>query len=197
MKKMMLLGASLLIAGVAHAGHYDLDGAHGDVSFAVKHMMISNVKGRFQKFSGGFEYDSVKKVLKGIKVEIDPSSVVTMNDDRDKHLKSPDFLDVAKFNKITFVAEKSEFKADKPVKVMGDLTIHGVTKPVTLDVSTEGGEVVDPWGKKRMSFTAKTTISRKDFGLTWNKAMDKGGVVVADEVKIEIEGEAVLQEAKK
>jgi polyisoprenoid-binding protein YceI len=188
--------ASLLIGSSAFAANYTLDSSHGEVGFSVKHLMISNVKGNFSKFKGGFEFDAAKKELKNISVEIDAASVSTNEPKRDEHLKSPEFLDTAKFGQMTFKGEKAEFKGDKPVKVSGTLTLHGVSKPVTLDIDY-GGTAVDPWGNHRVAFTASTTIKRKDYGLTWNKQLDGGGVVVGDDVKINIESEAIAEKAAK
>lgn len=185
---------SLLIGSSSFAANYNLDSSHGEVGFSVKHLMISNVKGNFSKFKGGFEFDAEKKELKNISVEIDTASVNTNEPKRDEHLKSPEFLDTAKFGQMTFKGEKAEFKKGKPVKVSGTLTLHGVSKPVTLDIDY-GGTAVDPWGNSRVAFTASTTIKRKDFGLTWNKTLDGGGVVVGEDVKISIESEAIAEKA--
>lgn len=182
-----------MVAGMnAQAGGYKLDQSHGEVGFSVKHLMISNVKGSFKKFSGTFDYDEAKKELKNINVEIETASIDTNEPDRDKHLKSPDFFEVEKFAKMTFKGEKVEFKDGKPVKVTGTLTMHGVSKPVTLEVAMLGN-AVDPWGNARIAFSASATVQRKDFGLNWNKKLDAGGVVVGEDVQIKIEGEAIAQ----
>lgn len=182
MKTMMTLALSLL-ASAAFAAPYELDAAHSEVGFSVKHLMISNVKGHFDKFSGTFDYDSAKKTLKDVNVTVETASVNTANGKRDEHLQSPDFFDAKKFPKITFKSTKVD-----GTKVTGDLTIRDKTKSVTLDF-TNNGEA-DFMGTKKIAFTGKGQIKRGDFGLTWNKNMDKGGVVVGDDVMIMIEGEA-------
>jgi polyisoprenoid-binding protein YceI len=191
-KKAVLFSLVSLLALSTWAANYKLDEAHTSVAFKIKHLVISTVSGRFDKFSGGFDFDPAKGEISKLTVEIDPSSIDTNEPDRDKHLRSPDFFDVAKFPKLTFVSTKTVVKNKKPVQLEGDLTIHGVTKHVKLDLDY-AGTTTDPWGNERLAFEATAKIDRKDYGLTWNKKLDKGGVMVADEVKIEISGEAVLQ----
>ena len=173
------------------ASNYKLDGSHTEVGFSVKHLVISNVKGRFGKFDGGFTYDAATKALSNVDVKIEVSSVDTNDKKRDEHLTSPDFFDAAKFATMEFKADKvANVVAGKTVKVPGSLTIHGVTKPVTLTVDF-AGTVTDPYGKERVVFAATTKVNRNDFGVKWNKTMDKGGVVVGEEVTINIEAESV------
>lgn len=174
------------------AGSYKLDESHTQIGFKIKHLVISTVSGRFNKFAGNFDFDSKKGEIKGLNVEIEASSIDTNEPDRDKHLKSPDFFDVDKFPKLIFVSKKTVTKENKPTKIEGDLTIHGIKKPVTLEVDYKGS-TTDPWGNERIAFEASTQINRKDYGLKWNKNLDKGGVMIADDVKILIEGEALLQ----
>lgn len=194
MKNTRLLAAVLasLFASVSHAGTYKIDESHTQVGFKIKHLVISTVSGRFNKFSGEFKFDSKTGKLEGLKISIDASSIDTNEPDRDKHLKSKDFFDVQKFKTLEFVAKDVSYKDDKPIEVKGDLTIHGVSKPVVLKVEFKG-EATDPWGNQRAAFEASTKVNRKDFGLNWNKSLDKGGVMIADDVNIQIEGEAILQ----
>jgi polyisoprenoid-binding protein YceI len=194
-----LLCASLVLilsSSVALAEKYTLDAAHTSVNFTVPHLVVSKVKGRFDKFDGTFDFDEKTQKLENVAVEIQADSVNTNEKDRDKHLRSKDFFDVEKFKTLTFKSKKTDYEGNKPSKLEGDLTIHGVTKPVVFELDYNGA-VTDPWGNRRVSFEAKTKINRKDFGLTWNKALEAGGFVVGDDVKIEIEGEAMVAAAKK
>jgi polyisoprenoid-binding protein YceI len=155
--------------------------------------MVSKVHGRFSVWSGKLELDEQDLAKSNLEVEIDATSVDTKEAKRDEHLRSADFFDVAQFPKLTFKSTKIEKDGDD-YKVTGDLTIKGVTKPVTLEV--EGGAVVkDPWGGTRTGFSAKTTINRKDFGLTWNVALETGGFLVSDKIEITLEIEAVKKAA--
>lgn len=182
--------ASLAAMGTAFANStYKLDTTHTEVGFAVKHLMIANVKGNFQKYDGNFTFDEKKGEIKGLTVEIDLTSVDTNEAKRDEHLIGPDFFDTKNHPKAKFVSEKVDVKNGKPTKIHGNLTIRGVTKKVTLDVDYKG-MVKDAWGNDKLVFTASTKINRKDFGVSWNKALDKGGVAVSDEVAINIEGQA-------
>lgn len=197
----MLFRAILILAissinSIIWAAPYKLDESHTQVGFKIKHLVISTVSGKFNKFSGTFDFDSKSGVIKDLNVEIETASIDTNEPDRDKHLKSTDFFDVEKYNKITFVSNFSVQKKNKPFQLEGALTIHGVKRNVTLDLDYKG-ETTDPWGNERIAFEASTTINRKDFGLKWNKNLDKGGVMIADEVKILIEGEALLQKPSK
>lgn len=189
--RLLVLG-SLLLSGTAQAASYFLDKDHTSVGFAVKHLVISTVKGSFNKFSGTFDYDPTKKTLSNLNVEIDTDSITTGNKDRDDHLRSNDFLNAPKFPKITFKGEKVEFAADgKTGKITGPLTIRDKTKTVTLDVVNNGE--ADFMGTKKIGFSATTKISRGEFGVSWNKTLDKGGVAVGDEVTVTIDGEANMK----
>lgn len=174
------------------AGTYKLDESHTMVGFKIKHLVISTVSGRFNKFDGGFKFDSQTGKLEDLKVTVEASSIDTNEPDRDKHLKSKDFFDVEKFKTLEFVAKETIYKGKKPTEVKGDLTIHGITKPIVLKVDFKG-EATDPWGNQRAVFEASSKVNRKDFGLLWNKGLDKGGVMIADDVEIVIEGESILQ----
>lgn len=178
---------SLVWGATSHAAVYNLDPAHMEVGFSVKHLMISNVKGRFDKVSGHFDYEPAQKKIKDILVEVDTNTVNTNEPDRDKHLRSPDFFDSGKFPKMTFKSDKVSFDGQKG-QAHGLLTIHGKTHPVTLDFTFNGA--TEFMGVQKVAFSAIGKIDRKDFGLVWNKKLDKGGVAVGDEVTITIDGEA-------
>lgn len=174
------------------AGTYKIDESHTQVSFKIKQLMIATVSGRFNKFSDDFKYAEATGKVEGLKTSIETTSVDTNEPDRDKHLKNKDFFNVEKFKNIEFKGKEFSIKEKSSGEVKGDLTIHGVTKPVILKVEFKG-DATDPWGNNRLVFEAQTNVSRKDFGLTWNKGLDKGGVMIADDVVINIEGEAILQ----
>lgn len=193
--KNLLVFFFLTVGFYTHAENYKLDTSHTEVGFSVKHLLISNVKGRFGKFSGTFEYDKALKSLKNLKIEIDPASISTSEKDRDEHLRSDDFFDVKKYKKITFISDKADFSEDgKIIKVSGKLKIKDKELPVTLEVTLNGEAEIE--GTKKIAFTANTEINRKDWGINWNKSLDKGGVAVSEEVKIIIEGEANLIKTK-
>jgi polyisoprenoid-binding protein YceI len=176
---------------LAHADNWALDPAHTNVEFTVRHMMISNVKGQFQKTSGTVTINGNDPASAKIDATIDATSIDTRVDKRDAHLKSPAFLDVDKFPTITFKSTKVEADGPGKWKVTGDLTLHGVTKPVVLEVESTGTAITDPMGNTRAGASATTKISRKDFGLTWNQPLETGGVMVGDEVAISIDVEAI------
>lgn len=194
-KKMFLALTVLLVGfppiGFAKTETYRLDISHGQIGFRVKHLVISNVTGEFLKYEGVFEVDESKDLLKSGLVTIDASSIFTKHEKRDKHLKSSDFLDVEKFPQIIFKYKRIVLKADPKFKVLGDLTLHGVTKEVVLDMEVLG-RIKDPWGNFRVGFTGTTRIDRRDFGIKWSKVMDNGGLIVGDIVNINIEGEGIL-----
>jgi polyisoprenoid-binding protein YceI len=169
---------------------YAIDPTHSAVHFSVRHMMLSNVRGEFTKVAGTIEFDPQAPAHSSIAATIDAASINTRDEGRDGHLKSADFLDVEKFPSITFRSKQISLHGDE-AKVTGDLTIHGVTREITLDVEGTTAEIKDPWGKHRVGTSATAKLSRKDFGLTWNAALETGGVMVGDEVKITIEVEAV------
>ena len=176
---------------LAHADNWQIDPAHTNVEFTVRHMMISNVKGQFQKTSGTVTINGSDPTSAKIDATIDATSIDTRVDKRDAHLKSPAFLDVDKFPTITFKSNKVEADGPGKWKVKGDLTLHGVTKPVVLEVESTGTPITDPMGNTRAGASATTKISRKDFGLTWNQPLETGGVMVGDEVAISIDVEAI------
>ncbi len=169
---------------------YEIDPTHSSVHFSVRHMMLSNVRGEFTKVSGTIKFDPENPASSSVDVTIDAASINTRDDQRDTHLKSGDFLDAEKFPSLTFHSKQIAPQSGGG-KVTGDLTIHGVTREITLDVEGPTAEVKDPWGKQRMGASATTKISRKDFGLVWNAVLETGGVMVGDEVKITIDVEVV------
>lgn len=180
-----LLGAS----ATAFGANWEVDPAHSTVGFAVRHMMVSTVHGSFAKYSGTIAIDDADVSKSTAHIEIDATSVTTGNDKRDEHLRSPDFFDTAHFPKLVFDATRVERKGDGSLAMTGNLTIKNVTRPVILSVTSLSGEVKDPWGGTRRGATATTKISRKEFGLSWNKALETGGAVVGDEVTIQLEVE--------
>lgn len=167
---------------------YEFDAAHSQIEFTVKHMMVSTVRGRFNKFSGDLDLDEQNPAASSVDFTIDVASVDTNQEARDNHLRSPDFFDIAQFPTITYKSTKVEPQGDNRYRVTGDLTIHGVTKPHTLEVTREG-PATSPYGKQVNAFSMDTKISRKEFGLEWNVALESGGWLVSDEVKIHIEAE--------
>jgi polyisoprenoid-binding protein YceI len=169
---------------------YQIDSAHSSAHFSVRHMMIANVRGEFSKLSGSVVYDSENPANSSIDAEIDTTSINTREPQRDAHLKSADFLDVEKFPLITFHGKEISGHGTE-WRVKGDLTIHGMTRLVTLDVDGPTPETKDPWGNLRIGASITTKIDRKDFGLTWNTNLEAGGVLVGQEVKISIDLEAI------
>jgi polyisoprenoid-binding protein YceI len=169
---------------------WELDPVHSLIEVSVKHMMVSTVKGRFKKFTVDLALDEQNPENSSIDVTADAASIDTGQEMRDNHLRSPDFLDVANFPTITFKSKKVERQGEEHARVIGDLTIRGVTKEVAFDATFEG-EVKDMQGKRRAAFSAKSSISRKDFGLNWNVALESGGWLVSDKVQIAIELEVV------
>ena len=169
---------------------WGFDLAHSSVSFWVRHLMVSKVHGRFTTWKGSLDFDENQPATARLNIEIDAVSIDTREPQRDAHLRSPDFFDVAKYPLITFTSTGATPRGTGRFQVQGDLTIHGTTRPVTLDVEY-AGRVKDPWGGERAGFSARTAINRKDFGLMWNQLVEGGGLVVDDKVEISIEAEAV------
>ena len=173
---------------------WQIDPAHTDVEFSVRHLMVSNVKGRFGNVTGSVEIDDGNAKQVAIDVSIPVATVDTRVEQRDAHLRSPDFFDVERYPQMTFKAGSIDGDTNGAFTLAGELTIRGVTKPVVLDVVIEG-RGSDPWGNERLGFSATTKIDRKDFGLTWNAALETGGVVVGDTVKITINAELMRPKA--
>jgi polyisoprenoid-binding protein YceI len=170
---------------------YELDPAHSSAQFTVRHMMITNVRGGFSNVKGKLVYDLDDPTSSTIEAVIDTSTINTLDAQRDGHLKSADFLDVEHFPAITFRSTKIQPSGEGELSVTGDLTIHGVTRQVVLKVEGPSGEGKDPWGNMRIGASGSTKIKRSDFGLTWNAALETGGFLVGDDVKIDLELQAI------
>jgi polyisoprenoid-binding protein YceI len=179
----------LFLPALGRAAGWEADPAHSSVAFSIRHMMISTVRGQFRTFTATAVGDLAAPAAATIAATIDARSIDTGNEKRDGHLRSADFLDVEKFPTIT--SKRIERVGDGKARVTGDLTLHGVTREVVLDVDGPIGPVKDPMGNVKAGARATTRLDRKDFGIVWNKAMDGGGVVVGDQVEITIDVEAV------
>lgn len=182
--------ASTSAAPVASpVSNFVIDTAHSEVGFRVRHMMVSWTKGRFDKYEGTLELDEQDLSKSKLNVTIDASSINTGTVDRDNHLRSADFFDAANFPKLTFASQRFEPGKDGTFRVLGELTIRGVSKAIALDVEEFSGEHKDPWGNVKRGARAHAKLNRKDFGLNWNAAIEMGGVVVGDAVEITLEVE--------
>jgi len=173
---------------------WDFDLSHSSVNFHVRHLMVSKVHGRFQQWGGSLVIDSDDITKSKVDVTIEVASIDTKEEKRDAHLKSADFFDVEKFPQLTFKSTAVKKISDEELEVTGDLTIHGDTKSVVLKVESNG-QIKDPWGGTRAGFSAKTSISRKEFGLHYNALLEAGGVVIGDKIDITLEIEAVQKAA--
>jgi polyisoprenoid-binding protein YceI len=190
MRTLSLTALSLaLLAGTVQAETYNVDKAHSEVLFSVRHMGVSKVTGRFNDFTGVVNGDPAKPQEASVEFTIKTTSIDTNDAGRDKHLRSADFFDVEKFPEMTFKSSKITAKGQNQFDVTGTLTLHGVAKEVTLPV-TLAGPVKDPRGNEKVGFEATTKLNRKDYGITWNRALDAGGVVVSDEVQVTVNLEA-------
>lgn len=176
------------------ANTWNIDTTHSAIHFSVRHMVVSKTRGRFGKWSGQLTFDPQDPAAASVQVDIDPASLDTADAQRDAHLRSPDFFDVEKHPKASFRSTKVQQLSGKELRITGDLTLHGVTKPVTLAATFEGVGT-DPWGGERAGFSASATLDRKDFGLEWNRALETGGVLVGEKVELTLEVEAVKQSA--
>src|ERR1700737_5452309 len=185
------LAGALSLPAAAATSTWQIDPNHSAAQFAVRHMAISTVRGAFTKVSGTVQWDDQDITKSTVEVTIDAASVDTRVADRDKDLRSDHFFDVSKYPTITFKSKRVEQAGSGKLKVTGDLTIHGTTKEVVLDVDGPTPAVKDPWGNERAAATATTKINRQDFGVKWNATMDNGGVVVGDDVTITIDIEMV------
>jgi len=165
---------------------WKIDPVHSHIEFSVRHLMITTVKGRFTGVDGTVSIDEANLSNSEVDIRIDASTIDTREAQRDAHLRSADFRDVEKFPHITFTSKRVADRKGDAFTLVGDLTIHGVTKEVALAVTDEG-RGKDPWGGERAGFSATAKINRKDFGLTWNQTLETGGVLVGDEVKIHLE----------
>lgn len=188
--KNIIFAAIAFTAAAFGQSTYQIDSAHSAAQFSVKHLMVSNVKGEFSKVSGTVVFDSKNIAASKVDAVIDATTISTREPKRDEHLKSPDFFDVAKFPTLSFKS-KQVSKAGGKVLVKGDLTMHGVTREVTLTLDGVPQEVKDPWGNLRIGTQASTVVNRKDWGLVWNKNLDGGGVMISDQVTITLDIEAV------
>jgi polyisoprenoid-binding protein YceI len=171
---------------------WTIDAAHSHVGFGVKHLMIATVRGRFTQVEGTLTVDESDPASASIDITIPTAGVTTGDEKRDGHLRSPDFFDVERFPAMTFRSKRVEAYSTDAFRVVGDLTIRDVTREVTLDVAMLG-RAKDPWGKEHAAFEATTNVKRGDYGLTWNAALETGGVLVGDEVKISIEAQLLKQ----
>ena len=169
--------------------NWQIDPAHSGVHFTVRHMVISKVRGKFGRWSGKLALDTADLARSSVEVEIEAASIDTGVADRDNHLRSGDFFDVQKFPSLRYKSRRVEVLSPERLRVVGDLTIRDVTREIAMDVEY-GGVGKDPWGNARTAFTATATLNRKDYGLTWNQALETGGVLVADRVDLELPPEA-------
>lgn len=193
MRHHLAVAAATLLSSVTWATTWEIDPVHSSAQFKVRHMMITDVKGELGKVTGTVNIDDGNLSKSTAEATIDTTALNTREPNRDKHLKSPDFFDVEKYPAITFKSTSFKKTGDGKYTVAGDLTLHGVTKPVVLQVTAPEREVKDMQGTVKRGASATTRINRKDFGLTWNKPLETGGVLVGDEVDIAID----LELAKK
>jgi polyisoprenoid-binding protein YceI len=168
---------------------WQIDNAHSQVQFSVRHMMISNARGRFENFSGTVQFDDANPTNSSVEVQIEAASINTREPNRDNHLRSPDFLDVAQFPNITFKSTRLEKVDDQNGRITGDLTIRGVSHPVVLEVEYAGQSKM--WGRVSAGFSATAKFNRKDWGLVWNQTLESGGLLVGDQIQVSIELEIV------
>jgi polyisoprenoid-binding protein YceI len=192
MKKYSAALIILAMSSMAFADHYEIDPDHSQVNFKIRHL-VTKVQGKFQKFQGNFDYNPKDSKANKAVVAIQTASINTGVTKRDEHLRSPDFFDAKKFPEIKFESTSADLSSSTG-KISGNLTMHGVTKPVTFDVEV-GGQAKDPWGNQRAGFTATTKVNRKDFGLNWNKTLESGGLLVGDDVEIEMNVEGIAKQA--
>ena len=192
-KRLFVITLLVILPQMAMADTWKIDQAHTNVGFKIRHLMVSWVRGVFTDVEGTVDINPADLAKSAAKVRIGTASIDTNNQKRDDHLRSPDFFDAAKFPAMTFVSKQVEVANGQPVRIVGDLTIRDVTREVELEVEDFSQTVVDPWGNTRRGASASTQINRSDYGLTWNKALEAGGVVVGDEVHINLEVELIKQ----
>jgi polyisoprenoid-binding protein YceI len=181
------LFAAALTLTTLPAATYEIDAGHSQASFAVKHLMVTTVRGGFSKVTGKISWDPANPAAASAEAIIDVTTVNTQHAQRDEHLRNADFFDVASHPTMTFKSKKAEAAGEGKLKLTGDLTLRGVTKEVVLDVEGPTPEIKDPWGNTKIGATATTKINRQDFGLKWSKTLETGGLVVSDEVAITID----------
>ena len=186
---------SATVNPIAAISTWSLDPSHSSVHFKVRHMMISYVRGEFRVMRGSLTRNGDDATKSSLTVEIETASIETREPQRDAHLRSADFLDVERYPTITFRSTEVRREGEESYRVSGELTIHGVTREAVLEVDAVSPETKDPWGNLRLAASATTTIRRKDFGLTWNTALETGGVLVGDEVSINLDIEFVKSAA--
>ena len=186
------LAAALALPASAGTTTYQIDPRHSSAGFGVTHLMISTVRGEFHGVTGTVVVDDSDISRSSVNVTIDATTVDTREPDRDKHLKSEAFFDVARYPTITFQSTKVERSADGNLKVTGDLTIRGVTKAAILTATLPKAPIKDPWGLERTAVSASTKINRQDFGVAWNQKLDSGGVVVGDDVNVTLDVEMII-----
>lgn len=171
---------------------WNFDGAHSSILFIARHMVVARVYGRFNQFTGSMQIDPDNVTTGSVRVEVQTASIDTNSPDRDKHLRSADFLDVENHPVMSFVSSKFE-AAPVGLRIHGDLSLRGITKPVVLE-ARQLGNMTDPWGQQRILFNGKTVLSRSDFGVKWNQAIDNGGWLVGEKIDIEVDVQAVKQQ---
>ncbi len=174
---------------------WNIDSTHSGIHFSVRHMVVAKVRGSFKAFSGAVQYDPKNPASASVTARIETASIDTGVEQRDGHLKSADFFDVAKFPAITFQSTKVEPAAGNTFRVTGEFTIRDITRPVVLEVEQLGAAAKDPWGQQRLAFEAKTSLDRREFGLTWNQALEAGGVLVGDKIEVSLEVQTVQAQA--
>lgn len=184
---------TVFLTAPASASTWEMDTAHSSVQFAVSHLMVSTVRGTFNKFSAIVDFNEDDPTKSTVDATIDATSIDTREAKRDEHLKGPDFFDVVKYPVITFKSKSIAKTGEDKYRVIGDLTLHGVTKEVSLEATGSPKPLKDPFGKTRIGGALRGKVNRKDFGMTWNKGLDSGGVVVGDEVTITIDVELTKQ----
>ncbi|GAP09224.1 uncharacterized conserved protein [Bellilinea caldifistulae] len=172
---------------------WKIDSAHSEINFSVRHLMVSNVRGRFERFSGVVNFDEENPQNSSVEVQIEAASINTREPQRDAHLRSPDFLNADQFPYLMFKSKRIEVLDDSHGRIIGDLTIRDVTREVVLDV-VYNGKVKSPFGFTTAGFSASTKINRKDWGLVWNVALETGGVLVGEEINIQIEVELIHEQ---
>jgi polyisoprenoid-binding protein YceI len=190
------LAATLPVSSPAATATWQIDPAHTAAGFSAKHMMIATVRGQFKGVTGTVNWDDQDISKSSVDVTIDANTVDTGEPKRDADLKSPNFFDVAHYPTITFKSTKIEKISAAKMKITGDLTIHGITKPVVLDVEGPSPAIKDPYGNTRVALNATTTVNRMDYGVKWSAKLDGGGVVVGDDVNINIDLEMIKKEPK-
>jgi polyisoprenoid-binding protein YceI len=173
---------------------WNIDLSHSAVNFTVRHMVVSKVRGAFNRWQGALQFDEQNPERSKVSVQIEAASIDTREPKRDAHLRSADFFDVEKYPMLSFESTKVERVEDSRYRVTGQLTIHGITREVVLETENLGGGK-DPWGNQRVAFEASTSVNRKDFGLSWNQALETGGVLVGDKIEIALEVQAIKAQA--